>query len=222
MLLLTFGDDPAKIKGLKSSYTNIGLGKPYIDLFSKFEALKEFVHKIDPQEIIIFVDGYDVVQRRTDILNFESKFVESGFDIVFSAETYCWPNPWIAYQFAQVPLHSSCPVPYRFPNSGTFVGRAWAIKKMLEWDQFRINYDDQGYVHDFYLRNTQIKLGLDTQQILFQTGTGVRWSELDKCQAWFVHFNGKSHHKRDGTSVLEEYAAGKPIGGIPQFHNVPC
>jgi hypothetical protein len=75
-----------------------------------------------------------------------------------------------------------------------------------------MNFDDQGYVHDFYLRNTQIKLGLDTQQILFQTGTAIRWSEIDKTQAWFVHFNGKSHHKKDGTSVMAEYAAGNPIG----------
>ena len=70
MKLITFGDDPSKIIGLKSEYINIGLGKKYIDLFSKFDALKEFLGSIDPQEIIIFVDGYDVVQRRTDLTNF--------------------------------------------------------------------------------------------------------------------------------------------------------
>ena len=221
MILVTFGDDPTKIIGLKSSYVNIGLGKKYIDLFSKLEALKEFVNKIDPEEILIFVDGYDVVQRRTDLEVFNDIFLKSGFDIIFSAETYCWPNPWIAYLFPQVPIHSSCPLPYRFPNSGTFVGRAGAIKKMLEWDEFRITYDDQGYVHDFYLRNKEVKMCLDTQQILFQTGTGVRWTSIDNTQAWFVHFNGKSHFKKDGSSVLEEYAAGKKIGTFRQFHMVP-
>jgi len=221
MLLLTFGDDPNKIIGLKSPYINIGLGKKYIDLFSKFDALKEFVETIDPQEILVFVDGYDVVQRRTDLDEFEYIFVNSGLDIIFGAETYCWPNPWIAYQFPQVQLHSSCPLPYRFPNSGTFVGRAWAIKKMLEWDVFRLNEDDQGYVHDFYLRNKELKLGLDTQQTIFQTGTAVRWSEIDKTRAWFVHFNGKSHHAKDGTSIMERYAAGIEISPVPQWHTVP-
>jgi hypothetical protein len=217
MKLITFGDDPSKIIGLKSDYINIGLGKKYIDLFSKFDAFKEYVETVDPQEVLIFVDGYDVVQRRTDLTNFETKFKNSGADIIFSAETYCWPNPWIAYQFPHAP--PGCP--YRFPNSGTFVGYAWAIKRMLEWDQYRLNHDDQGYVHDFFLRCKDLKIGLDNGQILFQTGTGIRWSVLDTCQAWFVHFNGKSHHKKDGTSVLAEYAAGLPIGGIAQWHTVP-
>lgn len=221
MKLVTFGDDPSKIIGLKSEYVNIGLGKKYIDLFSKFDAFKEYIETVDPEEILIFVDGYDVVQRRTDLTNFETKFIESGADIIFSAETYCWPNPWIAYQFPHVPPSKTGPLPYRFPNSGTFVGYARAIKRMLEWDMYRLNHDDQGYVHDFYLRCKDIKIALDVEQILFQTGTGIRWSVLDTCQAWFVHFNGKSHHKKDGSSVLVEYAAGIPIGSFPQWHGVP-
>ena len=221
MKLITFGDDPSKIIGLKSGYINIGLGKKYVDLFSKFDALKEFLGSIDPQEIIIFVDGYDVVQRRTDLTNFESKFIESGADLIFSAETYCWPNPWIAYQFPQVPPSKTGPLPYRFPNSGTFVGYAGAVKRMLEWDVYRMNHDDQGYVHDFYLRCKDLKIALDVEQILFQTGTGIRWSVLDTCPAWFVHFNGKSHHKKDGSSVLAEYAAGIPISSFQQWHGVP-
>ena len=221
MKLITFGDDPSKIIGLKSEYINIGLGKKYVDLFSKFDALKEFLGSIDPQEIIIFVDGYDVVQRRTDLTNFESKFIESGADLIFSAETYCWPNPWIAYQFPQVPPSKTGPLPYRFPNSGTFVGYAGAVKRMLEWDVYRMNHDDQGYVHDFYLRCKDLKIALDVEQILCQTGTGIRWSVLDTCPAWFVHFNGKSHHKKDGSSVLAEYAAGIPISSFQQWHGVP-
>ena len=222
MILVTFGDDPTLIKGLKSPYVNIGLGKKYVDLFSKFEALKEFITKIDPNEIVIFVDGYDVVQKRDDLSIFENIFAGSGFDLIFSAETYCWPNPWIAYQFPMVPLAKVGPsIMYRFPNSGTFVGRAHAIKKMLEWDTYRISHDDQGYVHDFFLRNRDVKVGLDVEQVLFQTGTGVRWWVIDQSQAWFVHFNGKSHHKKDGTSVLDECIAGQPIGGFTQWHNIP-
>ena len=216
MKLITFGDDPSKIIGLKSEYINIGLGKKYIDLFSKFDALKEYVETVDPQEIIIFVDGYDVVQRRTDLDNFKTKFIEFGADLVFSSEVYCWPNPWIAYQF---PPGKG---PYRFPNSGTFVGYAWAIKKMLEWDRYRLNHDDQGYVHDFYLRSrVHPVVAQDYDQVLFQTGTGIRWSVIDTCPAWFVHFNGKSHFKKDGSSVIPEFIDGFPIGKIEQWHTVP-
>ena len=139
-----------------------------------------------------------------------------GADIVFSSEVYCWPNPWIAYQF---PPGKG---PYRFPNSGTFVGYAWAIKKMLEWDRYRLNHDDQGYVHDFYLRSrVHPVVAQDYDQVLFQTGTGIRWSVIDTCPAWFVHFNGKSHFKKDGSSVIPEFIDGFPIGKIEQWHTVP-
>jgi len=221
MKIVTFGDDPSKIIGLKSEYVNIGLGKKFIDLFSKLDAFKEYIETVDPNEILIFVDGYDVVQRRTDLTNFETKFIEYGADLIFSAETYCWPNPWIAYQFPRVPPSKTGPLPYRFPNSGTFVGYARAIKRMLEWDIYRLNHDDQGYVHDFYLRCKDVKIALDVEQVLFQTCTGIRWSVLDTCEAWFVHFNGKSHHKKDGSSVLPEFVAGLAIGSIPQWHGVP-
>jgi hypothetical protein len=33
MKLITYGDNPTKIKYLKSDYINIGLGKKFIDLF---------------------------------------------------------------------------------------------------------------------------------------------------------------------------------------------
>jgi len=217
MKLITYGDDPSKIKYLKSDYINIGLGKKFIDLFSKLDAFKEYIETVDPNEILIFVDGYDVVQRRTDLINFESKFKETGADLIFSSETYCWPNPWNAYHFPPAP--PGCP--YRFPNSGTFVGYAWAIKKMLHWDIYRLTFDDQGYIHDFCLKCKDVKIGLDNGQVFFQTGTGIRWSVLDTCQAWFVHFNGRSHWKKDGSSVLDEYAQGVPIGGMQQWHTVP-
>jgi procollagen-lysine,2-oxoglutarate 5-dioxygenase len=163
------------------------------------------------------VDGYDVVQRRTDLTNFELKFKNTGADLIFSAETYCWPNPWNAYHFPPAP--PGCQ--YRFPNSGTFVGYAWAIKKMLHWDTYRLTFDDQGYIHDFFLKCKDLKIGLDNGQVLFQTGTGIRWSVLDTCQAWFVHFNGRSHWKKDGSSVLDEYFKCVPIGGMQQWHTVP-
>lgn len=210
MYLLTYGDNPSKIKYLKSKYINIGDGKKFKDLFSKFEALKEWIDeaKPDPNELLIFVDGYDVVQKRTDLENFEKEFENFHVDLVISAETFCWPNKWMEHLF---PLS---PTKYRFPNSGTFAGRVWAIQKMLEWAPYRINYDDQGYVHDFYISCKSVKMALDVRQVLFQTGTFIEWSEIDKTEAYFIHFNGNSHLKSNGESVLEECASGQPIGAF--------
>jgi len=91
-------------------------------------------------------------------------------------------------------------------------------------------YDDQGLVHDFYLKAGQrpglsdaqpaVKLAMDHHQTLFQTGTFVPWSELDESQAWFVHFNGKSHLALDGSCILDRYIRGETIGGLTQMHRV--
>jgi hypothetical protein len=214
MLLVSYGDDSSKIRGLKSPYINLGLGKRYVDTFSKFEALREWVKDRKDSDIVCFVDGYDVVQRRTDLDEFVTRFKDFGADLVFGAETYCWPSPWMAHLFPKVSSK------YKYPNCGTYVGYVWAVKRMLEWDEYRQTFDDQGLVHDFYLNVKDVRVSMDHHQVLFQTGTFVPWSELDKTQAWFVHFNGKSHLTLDGSCVLERFAKGEPIGGIKQMHRV--
>ena len=212
MHLLTYGDDPSKIAYLRTPYINLGLGKRYIDTFSKFESLREWIKNLKDSELICFVDGYDVVQKRTDSDNFVLKFKELEADIVFGAETYCWPSPWMAHMFPNVPTK------YKYPNCGTYVGYVWAIKRMLNWDEYRQAFDDQGLVHDFYLNTKDVKVAMDHSQTLFQTGTFVSWAELDATRAWFVHFNGKSHLARDGSCILEKFAKGEPIGGLKQMH----
>ena len=234
LFLVSYGDDPSKIRGLKSPYINLGLGKRYVDTFSKFEALRVFISdefragRLSDSDIVCFVDGYDVVQRRTDLDNFVSKFKEFGADLVFGAETYCWPSPWMAHLFPKVQGRDGRPVPYRFPNCGTYVGYVWAVRKMLEWDEYRQTFDDQGLVHDFYLNSggtspsdsVRVRVAMDHHQVLFQTGTFVPWRELDESRAWFVHFNGKSHLALDGSCVLERFAKGEAIGGLRQMHRV--
>jgi len=216
LVLVTFGDDPSKIRGLKSPYINLGLGKRYVDTFSKFEALREWLRRASPSDsdVMCFVDGYDVVQRRTDLDAFVERFKEFGADIVFGAETYCWPSPWMAHLFPKTETK------YKYPNCGTYVGYVWAVKRMLAWDEYRQTFDDQGLVHDFYLSVKDVRVSMDHHQVLFQTGTFVPWSELDKTQAWFVHFNGKSHLALDGSCVLERFAKGAVIGGLRQMHRV--
>ena len=91
LYLVTYGDDPTKIKYIKSDYINVGLGKKFKDLFSKFEELKSWIEKVPkPDDIIVFVDGYDVIQKRTDLDNFEKEFEAMDADLVLSAETYYW------------------------------------------------------------------------------------------------------------------------------------
>ena len=149
---------------------------------------------------------------KTDLDNFIIKFKYFDADLVLSTETYCWPSPWMAKLFPPSPTK------YRFPNCGTFVGKASAIKEMLYWDEYRQAFDDQGLVHDFFLRQTNLKIKLDYKCELFNCATFVPWSEIEKTKAWFVHFNGKSHTTATGSSIMQDLFDRKPIGHIPQCH----
>lgn len=223
MKLVTFGDDTSKIKYLRTPFTNIGAGKQFRDTFSKLEALREC--KFAEDELVCFVDGYDVMQFG-DLDEIETKFRSFDADLVVGAEIFCWPSPWMAHMFPEVPTK------YRFPNSGMYMGKWWAIKKMLEWDAYRVAFDDQGYFHDFYLRQNSVKVVQDHDCILFQNCVFVPWTEfgyedgrvtnlLKKTKPSFLHFSGKSYTiPETGKSVMDYLARGEPIGSLRQFPNV--
>lgn len=205
MKLVTYGDDPSKIRWLREPYTNIGLGKQYRDMFSKLEALSECV--FDDQEIVCFVDGYDVMQFG-ELDELEKKFLSFKADLVFGAETFCWPSPWMYTLFPKVDTK------YKYPNSGMYIGRWWAIKKFLEWDTYRLAYDDQGYAHDFFLRQSDIKCVLDYNCLMFQNCVFVPLTDFEYykdrvvnhvkgTQPCFFHFSGKSYTTVDDKNIME-------------------
>lgn len=205
MKLVTFGDDSSKIKYLREPFINLGLGKQFKDTFSKLEALREC--KFADDELVCFVDGYDVMQFG-DLPEIEEKFKSFRADLVVGAEIFCWPSPWMAHLFPEVPTK------YRFPNSGMYMGKWWAIKKMLEWDQYRLTFDDQGYFHDFYLRQNSVKVVQDHDCILFQNCvfvplTDFRYkgyrivNKLKNTEPCFLHFSGSSYTSADGKNFME-------------------
>jgi hypothetical protein len=220
MKLVTFGDDSSKIKYIREPFINLGLGKPFKDTFSKLEALRECDFTVD--EIICFVDGYDVMQFG-DLDEIETKFKMFNADLVVGSEIFCWPSPWMAHLFPEVPTK------YRFPNSGMYMGKWWAIKKMLDWDKYRLTFDDQGYFHDFYLRQNEIKVVQDHDCILFQNCVFAPWSDfgydgprvtnlIKGTKPCFLHFSGKSYTIPGSSETVMEYLDRRePIDQLPQF-----
>lgn len=220
MKLVTYGDDPSKIRWLHEPYINIGLGKQYRDTFSKLEALSVCV--FDDQEIICFVDGYDVMQFG-GLDELEQKFLSFKADLVFGAETFCWPSPWMYTLFPKVDTK------YKYPNSGMYIGRWWAIKKFLEWDTYRLTYDDQGYAHDFFLRQTcGVKCVLDYNCLMFQNCVFVPLTDFEYykdrvvnkvkgTRPCFFHFSGKSYMTMDGKNIMELISKKFPFTDIWQI-----
>lgn len=86
--------------------------------------LKEYLASVDYNEVLLFTDGYDTLMLapESEILQ---KFDLANTGILFSAETYCWPDQKLV---AKYPKTLS---PYKYLNSGGFIGRAGVIKQML-------------------------------------------------------------------------------------------
>ena len=207
MKLFTYGDDQSRIKWLGQPFTNIGIGKKYVDTFSKFEALKRA--EFDDNDTVCFVDGYDVVQCGS-LSEVEEKFKSFGADLVISAETYCWPSPWMKHLFPETGTK------YKYPNCGMYIGYGWAIRKLLYWDTYRIAFDDQGYTHDFFLHQKACTCVLDTHCVLFQNCVFVPSSEFEcpddrvintvhGTMPCFFHFSGKSYLTKDGKEIIERH-----------------
>lgn len=226
MKLFTYGDDESKIRWLRQPYINIGIGKKYRDTFSKFEALKNADFTDD--DIVCFVDGYDVMQYG-NLEEIEKKFHMFDADLVISAETYCWPNPWMKYMFKETGTK------YKYPNCGMFIGYGWAVRKLLEWDHYRLAFDDQGYTHDFYIRQTECKCVIDSNCLLFQNCVFVPLSDFEYfrdrlvnqilgTQPCFFHFSGGSYKTVDDKNIMELLTNKVPLDTIQQapklFHGV--
>ena len=176
--------------------------------FHKVQIFSNYLHKEDyfhDDDVVLFVDGYDTFITATpeEILE---RFENFDADIVFSAEKNCWPDQSIANEYP--PART----PYRFLNSGGYIGRVSAIKALLnDVDYYSSDYDDQWYFHLKFLmsRNSvganligDIKVVLDDTTYIFQTLAGTNVNEiyvhdnkdivndLNKCAICVVHGNG--------------------------------
>ena len=86
---------------------------------------------IDDDQIIFFTDGTDalLVAGEDEII---SKYNTFDNKVVFSAETGCWPDSSMAKRYP----YDNKKTPYKYLNSGGFIGTAKAIKDLLEDNDF--------------------------------------------------------------------------------------
>lgn len=199
----------------------MGLGRPWIggDMesgrggFQKVELLKE--HLIDrdlwnDDDILLVVDGYDVFlnDKPQEVLK---RFYEMDADIVFAAEKECWPDLELAKDYPE------SDTPYKFLNSGCFIGKASKIKDLIaDIEGYKSNEDDQLFYHTRYLQSKgifssepdieQLNIRLDTENYIFQclegavdhleiTENGQILNTETHCCTCIVHGNGNEENK---------------------------
>jgi hypothetical protein len=161
----------------------LGWGVKWMGLSQKLEAAHSFASSLPPNDAILFTDAFDVIfAEKTD--NMFNKFKKMDADIVFSAECGCWPHimeePNTCFN-----KYPKSPTPYRYLNSGTWVGYANQSTKMLKEIMIEAgknfgNANDQKLVADMYIAG-RFGIKLDFYNNLFQSMHMTLDGKLPRC-----------------------------------------
>uniref|UniRef100_A0A5K3EYM9 Fe2OG dioxygenase domain-containing protein n=3 Tax=Mesocestoides corti TaxID=53468 RepID=A0A5K3EYM9_MESCO len=103
--------------------------------------------------------------------SFIRKYESLEHRVIFSAEKYCWPKPSLESQYPSVGENES-----RFLNSGSFVGPAADIHRIISYSPIDNEDDDQLYYTNIFLDpqlRREFDIALDTRSELFQNLNGA-------------------------------------------------
>ena len=180
----------------------------------KINLLRQALKKLPPERPVLFVDGYDVVMTR-HITQALEVWESHGEPVLFAAEPFCWPEESKAAAYPPAADGS----PYRFLNSGGFIGRcrdllALTRKPVQDGD------DDQAYYTAQFLAAAKKSqpapaIRLDYKCELFQClngaledvavdeGRGALHNRRFKTSPCIIHANGpsKAWLEGDGAGV---------------------
>lgn len=115
----------------------MGLGAEWFGLGIKVRLIHQFVRTMKREQVVLFADAWDslVVKAAGTILE---KFRSLRHPLVFSAERNCWPRADLEA------LYPHAPTPYRFLNSGGWIGEAGYVADLLQrWGAERITASER-------------------------------------------------------------------------------
>jgi len=161
----------------------------------KLREVSDFLKNPDlnPDDIILFTDAYDVVYCGTqkEIIEEYQKFNKP---IIFGAEKQCNPDPSRASQYK----FTNTEFPYL--NSGMFIGKVWALRKCIQDYKYNDRDDDQRFWTTQFFENPDlIELDYNNRIFLNTVNMDDRFFYLDKedyiciyrsSNPMFVHVNG--------------------------------
>jgi hypothetical protein len=146
----------------------LGWGKRWRGFVWRLMLLREFLEGLDDEDIICFLDAYDVVLLR-DPAELEAAFrslsAATGCNIVFGCDK---PKP-LALKAAARYMFGQCQG--KSVNAGSYVGYVWAVKDMLDSILAKTQDpkdDDQVQVVRF-CKESPDKIHVDCDNILFLT-----------------------------------------------------
>lgn len=199
--VLTCGSDEEKMKRLTESGKEMGIspinviqgewrgsdmrgpggGQKILDLKSYIER-----NKLPDNDVILFTDSYDVFFS-SNLDTIVSRYLGYKKEVIFSAEKSLWPDKTLRFPTAHTP--------FRYLNSGTFIGRVGEIKRMLA-EPIERHEDDQLYIQKQFLTG-RFSAVLDTECYIFCThepgakiAKGRIYNPITGCYGCIYHGNG--------------------------------
>lgn len=226
------GSDDRFCRSVESAIRNhydlviLGWKVPWKGLSQKLEAAHQYASSIPPDDLLLFTDAFDVLYT-AEAPSVMDVFYRRNYSLLFAGECGCWPHVMDNPQ-ACVTGYPKAPTPYRYLNSGTWIGYAKNAAAMLEevikeaGSDFK-NANDQKLVADMFISGKH-NIALDYWAEIFQSMHRTDPPPLPSCnpfsdmelttqRRWrnkrtntlpaVFHFNGggKQHHLKMEGSV---------------------
>jgi predicted O-methyltransferase YrrM len=128
----------------------LGLGLPFRGLSDKLLYVKKFLKDLPDDDVIMFVDAYDVLFMKTkeEILK---QFLSMKVPFVIAVEAYCFPLKSRVNDFPPSPTPF-----FKFINSGTYIGYVKSLKEIFnEMKDIKPSDDDQARFMLHYFDNRE-------------------------------------------------------------------
>lgn len=165
----------------------------------KINLLREYIADLPDHDVVLFCDGYDVFVAN-ELEEITRRYLEFKCKVLFSAERFCWPDSSLEEYFPETDT------PYRYLNSGLFIGRVDELKKILSTEILDSD-DDQLYYQKAFLSN-QFDIHLDYESYIFQcSDDNVKvkdnqlYNSITNCFSCVYHGNGGSDDKNHFTKL---------------------
>ena len=214
--VLTCGDDAERMTMLTQSSEELGVFPTNIlkDAWhggtmagpgggQKINELIDYIERehLPDHDVILFTDAFDVFYgRKLDII--VGRFLGFNSDLVFAAEKYLWPDKTL-----QFPPSTT---PFRYLNSGCFIGRVGEIKRVCSL-LIKDEEDDQLYLQKQFLTG-RFSIALDVEQYIFMTNSedacikkGRLNSPSGGCYSCIYHGNGGEAAKSKLNSLYRAF-----------------
>jgi procollagen-lysine,2-oxoglutarate 5-dioxygenase len=169
----------------------LGWGVRWEGLSQKLQASLDYVRGLDPDCIILFSDAFDILFTQP-LAAIKKSFERTNANLLFAGECGCWPqviqDKAKGYRKGHIcnTLYPKSPTPYKFLNSGAWMGYARAAEGLLAAvvkranSEYGMKTNDQEMVSDMYIQH-QFNISLDWHARIFQCMHSTHDAPLPYC-----------------------------------------